>query len=74
MDVEDLTNNQLRFVRAAESHGYTVDYGYSERCTEETKCPAVRIERDELAKFSLDVGAHFSFDNAGEELMVFANF
>lgn len=73
MDNGKITPNQLRFVRAAESHGYTVDYGYLERGPDATKCPAVRIKRDELAKFSLHVGAHFSFDNTGEGLIVIAS-
>lgn len=67
----NLNDNQTRFVRESELHGYAVDFEYGYQSIGEI-CPAVRIKQHELAKFVRDVGAHFSLDNRGKELVVYA--
>lgn len=66
------SDNQWRFIRAAEAHGYTVNLSYRNPRRDET-CPAVDIKSDELAKFARDVNAHFVFESAREGLVVFAD-
>lgn len=66
---EDLSHNQIQFVKDAMAQGLEVDYGYSGRDMEGRCCPAVRVNSHD----DFDSDTDHSTDSMGRRVVCYAS-